>query len=80
MKNNNYYNFLTELKNELIKELDMFYLKDITKKYRIKTLDYDYNKFRVKIENCLLKKENLENILSKYISKLKIPIYIYGIW
>ena len=68
MKNNNYYNFLTELKNELIKELDMFYLKDITKKYRIKTLDYDYNKFRVKIENCLLKKENLENILSKYIS------------
>ena len=62
-----YYNFLNVLKNNLVKELNIFYLKDITKKYRIKTLDNDYNKFRVKIENCLLRKEKLEDILDKYI-------------
>ena len=68
-QNNNYYKFLIQLKNDLISELNLFYLKDITKKYRIKTLDIDYNKFRVKVENCLLKKENLENMLLRYISE-----------
>ena len=67
-KENNYYNFLIKLKDELINETNMFYLKDITKKYRIKTLDKEYNKFRVKVENCLLKNENLENMLFKHIS------------
>ena len=64
-----YYSFLIKLKNEIIEELNLFYLKDITKKYRIKTLDYEYNKFRVKVENCLLKKENLENMIFKLISE-----------
>ena len=62
-----YYNFLYILMINIIEELNTFYLKDITKKYRIKTLDNEYNKFRVKIENCLLRKENLENIFDKYI-------------
>ena len=73
IKNNiddeSYYNFLNILKNNLIEELNIYYLKEITKKYRIKTLDNDYNKFRVKIENCLLRKENLENIIDKYIQE-----------
>ena len=67
-KVNTFYNFLIKLKNEIINELNLFYIKDITKKYRIKTLDIDYNKFRVKVEGCLLKKDNLENVLMKYIS------------
>ena len=62
-----YFGFLNQLMSNIIEELNIFYLKDITKKYRIKTLDKEYNKFRVKIENCLLRKENLENIFQKYI-------------
>ena len=62
-----YYQFLNILKNNIIKELNLYYLKEITRKNRIKTLDYEYNKFRVKIENCLLRKENLENVFNKYI-------------
>ena len=68
-KQNNYFNFLVKLKDELINETNQYYIKDITRKYRIKTLDNEYNKFRVKIENCLLKKHNLENMLFKYISE-----------
>ena len=67
---NIYYNFLVKLKSELIEETNIHYLKDITKKYRIKTLDREYNKFRVKVENCLLRNENLENVLFKYISDI----------
>ena len=66
---NNYYNFLRKVKKDLINELNMFYIRDITRKYRIKTLDNEYNKFRVKVENCLLKKKHLENMLFKYISE-----------
>ena len=69
-----YYNFLNTLKKNIIEELNIFYLKDIHKKYRIKTLDNEYNKFRVKIEHCLLRKENLENIIDKYISDNNEPI------
>jgi len=63
-----YISFLNNLKTNLIKEINIFYLKDITKKYKIKTLDNEYNKFRVKIEHSLLRKENLEKIFDKYIS------------
>ena len=68
-KQKNYYKFLIQLKDELIDETNLYYIKDITRKYRIKTLDNEYNKFRVKVENCLLKKNNLENMLFKYISE-----------
>ena len=67
IEDSNYYTFLNKLKKDIIEELNIFYLKEITKKYRIKTLDNDYNKFRVKIEKCLLRKENLEEVLDKYI-------------
>ena len=73
--NNTYFNFLIKLKNEIINELNLYYIKDITKKYRIKTLDIDYNKFRVKVESCLLKKDNLENILMKYISETNESLF-----
>ena len=73
-QDNNYYKFIIKLKNDLINELNLFYLKEITKKYRIKTLDIEYNKFRVKVENCLLKKNNLENMLFKYISQTESVI------
>jgi hypothetical protein len=62
-----YYNYLKNLKDNLTKELNIYYLKDLSKKYRIKTLDNEYNKFRVKVEHCLLRKENLGKILDKYI-------------
>ena len=67
IEDSNYYTFLNKLKNNIIEELNIYYLKEITKKYRMKTLDNDYNKFRVKIEKCLLRKESLEILLDKII-------------
>ena len=64
-----YISFLHILKNNIIKEINIFYLKEITKKYRIKTLDSEYNKFRVKIEHSLIRKEDLEKLFNKYISE-----------